>query len=160
MFQNDVRRYVVVLQIDRTLLSMFCTWSITLRNYCLWTPPPPRNRNFKWSSMEGVWIFSGTTQVLSSCIFINFREINNQLFNIWLLSNTCSIDYCFHLLNMLRLIQLTLLSGGGWLFELTDTIKILYITPTVSPYKLCDHLLFSKFRNVSIVDTVLFWTCN
>ena len=29
MFQNNVRRYVFVLQIDRTLLSMFCTWSGT-----------------------------------------------------------------------------------------------------------------------------------
>ena len=57
---------------------------------------------------------------------------------------------------MLRLIELTLffLGGGGWLFELTDTI--LYITPTVSLYKLSDHFLFSKFKNGSIVNAVLF----
>ena len=30
MFQDNVRRYVFVLQIDRTLLSMFCMWSVTL----------------------------------------------------------------------------------------------------------------------------------
>ena len=29
MFQNNVRRHVFVLQIDRMLLSMFCTWSVT-----------------------------------------------------------------------------------------------------------------------------------
>ena len=29
MFQNNVRRYVFEFQIDRTLLSMFCTWSVT-----------------------------------------------------------------------------------------------------------------------------------
>ena len=33
---------------------------LLLGNYCLWTPPP-LPRNFHWSSVAGVWIFSGTT---------------------------------------------------------------------------------------------------
>ena len=52
MFQNNVRRYVFVLQIDRTLLSMFCTWSVTLwkivsneptypSEITAFEPPPP-----------------------------------------------------------------------------------------------------------------------
>ena len=41
MFQNNVRRYVFVLQIDRTLLSMFCTWSITLWKIVSHDPPLP-----------------------------------------------------------------------------------------------------------------------
>ena len=59
------RMYVFVLQINSTLLSMFCTWFVTLwkssfpmnptppplGTFCLWTPPPPRN--FQWSSVGG-----------------------------------------------------------------------------------------------------------
>ena len=81
---NDVNlismaRSIFVLQINRTLLSMFCRWSVTLWKILSHDPPPPPPRNFQWSPVEGVWIFSGTTQVLSSCIFINFREMINQL---------------------------------------------------------------------------------
>ena len=32
---------------------------LLLGNYCLWPPPLPRN--FHWSSVAGVWIFSGNT---------------------------------------------------------------------------------------------------
>ena len=39
MFQNNVRRYVFVLQIDHTLLSMFCTWSVTSRKIVSHEPP-------------------------------------------------------------------------------------------------------------------------
>ena len=41
MFQNNVRRYVFVLQIDRTLLSMFCTWSVTPWKIVSHEPPYP-----------------------------------------------------------------------------------------------------------------------
>ena len=41
MFQNNVHRYVFVLQIDRTLLSMFCTWSVTLWKLVSQEPPYP-----------------------------------------------------------------------------------------------------------------------
>ena len=41
MFQNNIRRYVFVLQIDRTLLSMFCTWCVTLWKNISQEPPPP-----------------------------------------------------------------------------------------------------------------------
>ena len=34
LFQNNVRKYVFVLQIDRMLLSMFCTWSVTSCRKC------------------------------------------------------------------------------------------------------------------------------
>ena len=34
---------------------------LLLGNYCLWPPPPPPPPNFHWSSVAGVWIFSGTT---------------------------------------------------------------------------------------------------
>ena len=72
LLQNNIPKYVFLLQIDHTLLSMFCTWFVTLwkssfpwtppllRNYYLWTPPPPP-QNFQLSYMVGVWIFSGTT---------------------------------------------------------------------------------------------------
>ena len=51
---------------------MFCTWFVTLwKSSFPWTPPsprkllplnpPPPHRNFQWSSVAGVWIFSGTT---------------------------------------------------------------------------------------------------
>ena len=63
LFQNNVRKYVFVLPIDRMMFSMFCTWSLTLwktssprnplplGNYCPLTPPAPRN--FQWSSVGG-----------------------------------------------------------------------------------------------------------
>ena len=41
LFQNNVRKYVFVLQIECMLLSMFCTWFVTplpLGNYCPLTP--------------------------------------------------------------------------------------------------------------------------
>ena len=41
MYQNNVRRYVFVPQIDRTLLSMFCTWSVTLWKIVSREPPYP-----------------------------------------------------------------------------------------------------------------------
>ena len=77
-FVSKHRTYVFVLAIGYTLLSVFCSWFVTLwkstfpwtppppplGNYCLWIPPPPLN--FRWSSVGGggggVWIFSGTTR--------------------------------------------------------------------------------------------------
>ena len=38
LFQNNARKFVFVLQIDRVLLSMFCTWFVTL-----WKTSSPRN---------------------------------------------------------------------------------------------------------------------
>ena len=87
MFQfNNVRRYVFVLQIDRTLISMFCTWSVTLWKIVSHDPPPtPRKllplnppsplefpMIFHGGGGGGVWIFSGTTHCCcdSSTIFV------------------------------------------------------------------------------------------
>ena len=73
LFQNNVHRYVFVLQIDRTLLSMFCTWSVTLwkkvsreplspSEITAFEPPLPLgiSNDLPWGE-GGVWIFSGTT---------------------------------------------------------------------------------------------------
>ena len=38
LFQNNARKFVFVLQINRVLLSMFCTWFVTL-----WKTSSPRN---------------------------------------------------------------------------------------------------------------------
>ena len=73
MFQNNVRRYVFVLQIERTLLSMFCTWFVTLwKKFPVNPPHPTEITTFKPPSPSefpmifrggwgGVWIFCGTT---------------------------------------------------------------------------------------------------
>ena len=86
MFQNNVRRYVVVLQIDRTLLSMFCTWSVTLWKLVSREPPPHpseitafepplllgTSNDLPWGGGSGVWIFSGTTQYMMDDLNTNW----------------------------------------------------------------------------------------
>ena len=62
MFQNNVRKYVFALEIDRMLLSMFCTWFVTL-----WKSSFPRNPPTPWklpllnppSPLEFSMIFRG-----------------------------------------------------------------------------------------------------
>jgi len=66
LFQNNARKCVFALQIDRMLLSMFCMWFVTLckssfsRNppyyweiTALESPPPPRN--FRGGGMDIFW---------------------------------------------------------------------------------------------------------
>ena len=78
MFQNKVRRYVFVPQIDPTLLSMFCTWSVTLWKIVSSEPPYPSeitafepplpleiSNDLPWGGGGGLWIFSGTTQLMN-----------------------------------------------------------------------------------------------
>ena len=43
MFQNNVGKYVFSLEIDRMLLSMFCTWFVAL-----WKSSFPRNPLTPW----------------------------------------------------------------------------------------------------------------
>ena len=72
LFQNNARKFVFVLQIDRVLLSMFYTWFVTLwKTSSPRNPPtsrkllpfnPPSPLEFPMVFRGGVWIFSGTTQ--------------------------------------------------------------------------------------------------
>ena len=64
IFVSKQRTYVFVLTIDCTLLSVFCSWFVTLwKSYFPWTPLPLGIYNdLPWVG-GGVWIFSGTTQL-------------------------------------------------------------------------------------------------
>ena len=73
LFQNNVRKYGFALQIDRMLLSMFCTRFVTLwkssfprnpptpRKLLPLNPPSPSEFPMVFRGGGGVWIFSGTT---------------------------------------------------------------------------------------------------
>ena len=87
------RMYVFVLQINSTLLSMFCTWFVTLwkssfpmnptppplGTFCLSTPPPPWN--FQWSSVGGggIDIFCNRTVPLKIYYFTIAQSGRNVL---------------------------------------------------------------------------------
>ena len=73
-FVSKHRTYVFVLAIGYTLLSVFCSWFVTLwKSTFPWTPPPtpqkllplnpPSPSEFPviFRGGGGVWIFSGTT---------------------------------------------------------------------------------------------------
>ena len=72
IFVSKQRTYVFVLTIDCALLSVFCSWFVTLWKSCFpWTPYPSEiaavepplplgiSKDLLWG--VGVWIFSGTT---------------------------------------------------------------------------------------------------
>ena len=95
MFQNNVRKYVFALEIDRMLLSMFCTWFVTL-----WKSSFPRNPPTPWklpllnppSPSEfpmifrggggAVWIFSGTTQCMKLKYLMQYSASVNSVHNL------------------------------------------------------------------------------
>ena len=94
MFQNNVGKYVFSLEIDRMLLSMFCTWFVALwkssfpRNpltpwkLLLLNPPSPSEFPMIFRGVGGVWIFSGTLQCMKLKYLMQYSASVNSVHNL------------------------------------------------------------------------------
>ena len=102
LFQNNACKFVFVLQIDRVLLSMFCTWFVTLwktssprnpptsRKLLPFNPPSPSEFPMVFrGGGGGVWIFSGTTHFRFLSIPVHLSLIEKLHLPAMFLLATC-----------------------------------------------------------------------